>query len=67
MQRYRNSVITTKITEKWNLRPETLSGNQIPKGERQWAKPAAQRSRLKILDTRPDIVYLLNINRDLGP
>lgn len=32
LQRYRNSVIITRITGNWNARPGTLSGNQNSRG-----------------------------------
>ena len=55
------------MTEKWNLRPGNLNGRQNTKWRRWTAKPAAQKSRLKILDTKPNTVHLLAINRDLRP
>ena len=41
LQGYCNSVIRTKITEKWNPRLKTLNKKTEPKRKRRWNKPAA--------------------------
>ena len=65
-QRYWNSVITSRITEKWNPRPGTLNYNQNLKGMKFCEKLAVQKSGLEIqlMDTRQIIFHLLVINRD---
>ena len=65
-QRYWNSVITSRITEKRNPRPGTLNYNQNLKGMKFCEKLAVQKSGLEIqlMDTRQIIFHLLVINRD---
>ena len=49
------------------LKTQDLKWELQPKRKRWWGKHAEQKSGLKIVDTRPNIVHLLAVNRGLKP